>query len=192
MTGDLHRYLPDEEWFRFNPRGIHGAPHTTRVLVWSQRIADTVGRKEAIRREELLWAAAVHDVGRVDDGSDHGHGRRSAAWVQDRISSERPETANLDLAFIAELCTWHEVPDERIECLSLELVILKDADALDRCRIHDLDPFRLRLTATTRLVEAAERLEMATDRYGRMTAAEVLGVAIELEEGPSSLGQMHR
>lgn len=184
MTHDLARYLPNEDWFGFNLRGIHGAPHTTRVLVWSARIAGALGRQDAIRRDELLWAASVHDVGRIDDGIDRGHGSRSAAWVRDRLTSERPETAMLDLDFIAELCTWHEVRDERIERLSLELMILKDADALDRCRIGDLDPSRLRLTVATRLVTAAERLERATDRYGVLTAEEVVSAAITRDDGP--------
>lgn len=159
MTRDLSHFLPNEEWFRFNPRGIHGAPHTTRVLVWSARITAALGQQDALRRDELLWAAAVHDVGRVDDGIDRGHGSRSAAWVKDRLLIERPETRALDVDFITELCTWHEVPDGQIEHLSLELVILKDSDALDRCRIGDLDPSRLRLTTATRMVAAAERLE---------------------------------
>ncbi len=180
MTHDLTPYLPREEWFRVNPRGIHGAPHTTRVLVWAVALADALGRRDAIRREELLWAASVHDVGRVDDGIDPGHGSRSATWVRDRLVPERPETATLDLEFIAELCTWHEVPDDQIERLSLELVILKDADALDRCRIYDLDPYRLRLTRTTRFVNSAERLERATNTYGRVTAADVLEAAVNL------------
>ena len=180
MTGQLSRYLPKEEWFRFNPRGIHGAPHTTRVLVWAATIAEALGRQDAIRRDELLWAASVHDVGRVDDGIDAGHGTRSAGWVRERLAVERPETGTLDIGLIAELCTWHEVQDAQIERLSLELVILKDADALDRCRIFDLDPSRLRLTKTKPLVEEAERLERATNRYGRVTAAEVLETAIGL------------
>ncbi len=180
MNYDLTPYLPKEEWFRFNPRGIHGAPHTTRVLVWAVALADALCRRDAIRREELLWAASVHDVGRVDDGIDSGHGGRSAAWVRDRLVTERPETSSLDLEFITELCTWHEVPDDQIERLSLELVILKDADALDRCRISDLDPSRLRLTRTTRFVKSAERLEQATNTYGRVTAADVLAVAVNL------------
>ncbi len=62
-------------------------------------------------------------------------------------------------------------------------MILKDADALDRCRIGDLDPSRLRFTVATRLVTAAERLERATDRYGVITAEEVLSAAITRDDG---------
>ncbi len=184
MSADLVPYLPNEDWFRFNPRGIHGVPHTTRVLVWASMLAGALGRQGAIRREELLWAASVHDVGRIDDGIDRGHGGRSAAWVREKLVSERPETESLDLEFIAELCIWHEIPDQQIERLSLELVILKDADALDRCRIRDLDPTRLRLAKATQMVERAERLERATNRYGHVTAANVLDAALDLHLAP--------
>ncbi|CAA9547835.1 MAG: hypothetical protein AVDCRST_MAG73-2587 [uncultured Thermomicrobiales bacterium] len=181
MSGPLDRlrpHLPDEVWFRFNPRGIHGAPHTTRVLIWAATLAERVAPVPgAIRRDELLWAAAVHDVGRLDDGVDRGHGERSAAWVRAALADARPATRAVDLGFVAELCAWHEVPDHKIGRMSLELLVLKDADGLDRCRISDLDPERLRLQQARRLVAAAERLERATNGYGMVTAEAVLAAA---------------
>lgn len=176
-ASDLHPYLAAEDWFRFNPRGIHGAPHTTRVLVWADALAATIGGPLALRVDELRWAAAVHDLGRVDDGADAGHGARSASWVVAHLPIERPSTARLDVDFIAELCRWHEIPDREIGRLSLELMILKDADALDRARLGDLDPGRLRLAKAGSLIGPAERLERATNRYGRVTATEVLVAA---------------
>ena len=104
MIASLADYLPDDGWFRFNPRGIHGAPHTTRVLVWAEVLADALAAPGAIRREELRWAAAIHDIGRVDDGIDPGHGVRSAEWVRRHLLAERPSAAGLDLGFIADLC----------------------------------------------------------------------------------------
>ena len=177
MNVDLARYLPDDGWFRFAPRGIHGAPHTTRVLVWASVLADRLAGTGALRRDELLWAAAVHDVGRENDGIDAGHGTRSAAWVRDRLRTERPESASLDLAVVAELCAWHEIRDLDTPHLTLELVILKDADALDRCRIFDLDSTRLRLAVSHRYIEPAVAIERATNRYGTTTAADVLVTA---------------
>lgn len=173
----LAPYLPEERWFRFNPRGIHGAPHTARVLVWADSLARKLGKPNALRLEELRWAAAVHDIGRVDDGIDRGHGERSAAWVLARLAIERPATAPLDLGFVAHLCRWHEIPDHDIDRLDLELLILKDADALDRARLGDLDPERLRLAQARRLIGAAERLERVTNRYGDVSAEDVLRAA---------------
>jgi len=183
---EIERYLPEEAWFRREPRGIHGAPHTTRVLIWATVLADALANRGAIRREELLWAAAVHDVGRVDDWTDPGHGARSAAWAIEHLPALRPETARLDLGFLAELCTWHETWDAKIPRLSLELAILKDADALDRCRIHDLDPTRLRLARSLALVAPAERLEGATNDYGRVTAPDVAAAYHRLSDTQAS------
>lgn len=174
---ELETYLPEPSWFRHNPGGIHGVGHVTRVLWWSATIADGVGMASAIRREELLWAAAVHDVGRIDDGTDRGHGHRSAQWAVDNLVRHRPEVAACDMELIAELCVWHEIPDHRIERLSLELVILKDADGLDRVRIHDLDPSRLRLQRSAGLVDQARALERETRHPGADGGLEVLRAA---------------
>jgi len=178
VATELRAYLPDEAWFRHNPRGIHGVAHVTRVLVWAATITAHLGRPDAVRYRELLWAAATHDIGRHDDGIDPGHGRRSAAWVESHLLEARPGAAGVDLDVVAELCAWHEVPDRRIERLSLELLILKDADGLDRVRLGDLDPERLRLQAARRLVPDAERLERATHRHGEQSAADVLAAAV--------------
>lgn len=177
----LERYLPEASWFRHDPGGIHGVGHVSRVLWWAGQIAEAVGMSSAFRREELLWAAAVHDVGRVDDGIDRGHGTRSASWAIENLVAARPETASCDLAFIAELCTWHEVPDQRIERLSLELIILKDADGLDRVRITDLDPSRLRLQHAARLVGSATTLERETRHLGADGGPEILRTAAHLK-----------
>ena len=192
-TADLAPYLPDEAWFRFNPRGIHGAPHTTRVLLWADALADALTGPGALRREELRWAASLHDVGRRDDGIDRGHGARSAACVLETLPALRPQTAGLDLAFVAELCRWHEIPDRDIARLTLELVILKDADALDRCRLGDLDPDRLRLARSHHLIEPAALLERMTNQYGYLSAADVLHTAERLQQtAPSMTGGARR
>jgi len=170
----LAAYAPDDVWFRRSPRGIHGAPHTTRVLVWANRLAGMIAVPTALRLEELRWAAAVHDVGRINDDVDPGHGARSADWLRDHLTAARPAAAGVDLEFVAELCRWHETRDDAIKSFTLEMMILKDADGLDRCRIHGLDPRRLRLTRSHDLVQDAERLERATDDYGRVGAADVL------------------
>jgi hypothetical protein len=78
---------------------------------------------------------------------------------------------------VAELCRWHETRDAEIRRLSLELLILKDADALDRARLGDLDRGRLRLARTHDLVEGAVALERATNRYGWLTAGDVIEAA---------------
>ncbi len=173
-NASLEPFLPAENWFSFRPHGIHGLPHVTRVLFWSAVLTNRITQPDAIRWRELYWAAAVHDVARVDDGVDPGHGERAADWVQHHLAEVRPETASLGIGFIAALCRWHQAPDHAIEQWTLELMILKDADGLDRCRISDLDSGRLRLQTSLGLVGAAERLEAATCDYGRQGTLDTL------------------
>lgn len=144
----LDQYIPERAWFdRQQLRyyaGTHGVGHNTRVLVWSAQIADRLDRP--LRREELLWAAGLHDIRRHDDGIDREHGVRAAEWILAEFASVRPAAAAmLDVDLIAALCRDHQRHDDLIEDWTDELRVLKDADGLERVRIHDLDPRRLRL-----------------------------------------------
>jgi hypothetical protein len=178
----LSRYLPEPPWYRHgvDPHGIHGVAHAARVLYWADALARQIDAPGALHGEELRWAAALHDVGRANEGIDPGQGERSAEWVLANLARERPETAALDLDFIAELCRWHESHGQDVPRMTLELLILKDADALDRARIGDLDPSRLRLTRALTLVADARALERATNRSGEMTGDEVLSAALRM------------
>ncbi len=152
----LDRYIPERAWFdRQEERayaGTHGIGHITRVLVWSEQIADRV--RTPLRRAELLWAAGLHDIKRHDDGIDPGHGARSAAWVRTQFAHVRPDVAAmLDLDLVAELCRDHQRSDRLIEHWTDELRVLKDADGLERVRIYDLDPRRLRLQSISPALE---------------------------------------
>jgi hypothetical protein len=178
---DLAAYLPDPAWFAHDPNGVHGVAHAARVLVWAERIADRVAEPAAMRREELRWAAVCHDVERWDDGIDPQHGDCSAVWVLANLLRVRPGlTDGVDLGFVAELCRWHQPSDRDAARLTLELMILKDADGLDRARLGDLDPSRLRLASSLGLVEAAERLCRATGHGGGVDGATVLRAAREM------------
>lgn len=178
QAADLGPYLTDPSWFRREPFGIHGMTHVTRVLVWSAVLADRFGRAPALRVPELYWAAATHDVERVDDWTDSGHGQRAAAWVQSRLAAVRPLAAEADLGFVAELDRWHEVHDREIGRWSLELLLFKDADGLDRVRIHDLDSSYLRTQVAVQLAGQAKLLMGMTT--GLHDPAAVLGTAVEL------------
>lgn len=146
----LEQYIPERGWFdRQDDRsffGMHGIGHITRVLVWSEQISTQM--PPSLRLEELRWAAGLHDIKRHDDGGDRYHGERAAAWVRETFASVRPDVAaSLDIELLATLCRDHQCPDHLITDWSDELRVLKDADGLERVRIHDLDPRRLRLRA---------------------------------------------
>ena len=177
-AADLRRYLTDPAWFRREPFGIHGVTHVTRVLVWAAVLADRFGRAPALRVPELYLAAATHDVERIDDWTDTGHGERAAAWVTSCLANERPLARESDLGFVAELDRWHEVTDRQIGRWSLELLLFKDADGLDRVRIHDLDPKYLRTQLAPQLAGDAGRLLDAT--AGLREPGAVLDAAVGL------------
>ena len=175
-ASDLRPYLSDAAWFRREPYGIHGITHVTRVLIWAAVLADRFGHAPALRVPELYWAAATHDVERIDDGRDTGHGERAAAWVGARLAGERPLAAESNLDFVAELDRWHEVTDREIGRWSLELLLFKDADGLDRVRIYDLNPTFLRTQLAPSLVDQAQRLMEETTHL--RDPADVLDVAV--------------
>ena len=161
---DLTKYRPSPSWFAHNPYGIHGIGHAARVLVW----ADLIGRQlqaggiplslEAVRR-----AAVLHDVARLSDGWDSGHGARSADWVlQNR--DNLPFTLPDDLfERVLLCCRSHEASDRDIPVMTPELMCIKDADGLDRVRIDDLDPSFLRTETARLLVTQAWDLYRATE-----------------------------
>ena len=180
----LAGFLPEASWFRHNPFGIHGVAHAARVLVWSDALATAVAGPEAIARHDLLWAAACHDVGRVNDGVDPEHPVRAAEWVRSDLRRIRPDAvADVDLDRVAALCRWHTERDRTVPSLTLELLILKDADALDRARLGDLDPRRLRLARSHEFVRPAEALYARTGEGRGVTGARVLAEASRLLSG---------
>jgi hypothetical protein len=166
-VSELDRYIPERSWFTrqatHDYAGTHGIGHITRVLVWSARLAELLESvlTQPLRREELFWAAGLHDICRATDGRDREHGARAADWVLTEFPRVRPaQAATLDLELIASLCRGHVPPDNVLpaDAWSAELRVLKDADGLERVRIHDLDPTRLRWPVSASLEPAAWQL----------------------------------
>lgn len=181
---ELDAYLTDPAWMsRQTPEGLygtHGLGHITRVLVWSARTADLLARP--LRRAELLWAAAIHDVRRWTDGGDHEHGERAARWALDELPQLRPDVAaGIDLELVASLCRNHVPNDHLIDEWTDELRVLKDADGLDRVRFSGLDPSRLRLRSISPALEPAAWELMRVSRSMGNTAGDVRATAIAMD-----------
>jgi uncharacterized protein len=182
MSGEsLDAYLPRDEWFaRREHYGVHGFGHIARVLVWTARLTEHVERP--LRLEELLWAAGLHDIRRLDDGVDRGHGARAAEWVRTEFPRQRPDVAAmLDLDLVAALCREHERHDHDITAWTDELRVFKDADGLDRVRLSDLDPRRLRLPVSRSLIDRARELmkrsyDLGNDAVAVREAATAMGL----------------
>jgi hypothetical protein len=162
-------YPLDRDWFD-RPDSIHGISHTRRVLIHAQQIAAARDLDPEWFRSVVL-AVAWHDVGRTHDGREPEHGANSLAKVR-RLGLDRGVDPQI-LARTFFAMQWHSVPDYLAveSAASLEpghrpepgtmlrvLWMLKDADGLDRVRIHDLDPGQLRYEESIKLVEGAWRL----------------------------------
>lgn len=135
---------------------LHGVAHMMRTFILQELICNQLKEDGvAVNREATRWASFVHDVGRVDDGHDLDHGRRSAQWMKDNLSqSMSPEL--LDTA--TYIVHWHVPQDSEAPVMTTELKVLKDADGLDRVRIGDLNVSYLRTDAAVGLIETAQKL----------------------------------
>ena len=172
----LRGFAPQPGWFIRKPEGIHGLGHETRVLIWSQVLTSMV-RDEDLKVDGnvLGWAAAVHDTQRWNDGIDAGHGARAADWIL-----ERPHLipAPVSLDRIAYICRWHVPNDGDAPEMTPELRVFKDADALDRWRIDDLDLAYLRINAAKQLLDASYALW--EDTHGFIDATEMFDQIIDV------------
>jgi len=159
------------EWFEHSSY-LHGVRHTQRVHLHAQRLVRELHWPEA-DAHVVLSAALWHDIGRVHDGWDPGHGRLSVVRVQERGLHASLSTVDARLALFAiryhcrsdgrgELrAAGQEDPERALRILWL----LKDADALDRVRLaragegaYEIDPSALRHLCTIDMVGFAEEL----------------------------------
>jgi uncharacterized protein len=160
----IRRFEPKPEWFERGPGGIHGIVHEARVLIWSQVLSVLVtGENLTVDADVLGWAAAIHDTQRQNDDIDPEHGARAAVWIE-----RQPELipATVPLQRVAYLCRWHAPRDHRAPEMTDELRVFKDADALDRWRIYDLDASLLRTKAAHGLLDASHEVWSLTDDVG--------------------------
>ena len=151
---------------------LHGLGHIERVLLFGALIAWQEGL-DARDTALLLAACSYHDIGRIADGRDHGHGARSAVKLQGpAFRGLRASLTEQDFRILQAAVTAHSLPSKRMSEIGeachveaqqqaryLELAAcLKDADGLDRIRLGDLDVSRLRHRSSRDLAFFAEAL----------------------------------
>lgn len=157
----------DESLFN-NPDGIHGILHTKRVLLNAISIVYLIEDDHYVDEEDLdllLKAIVYHDIGRTHDGHEPGHGEKSYQKLinLDLLPFEKGSEKDELFKFLIE---QHDVIDDvaykNIENYNVNhkqakflLNILKDADALDRVRIKDVDLNFLRFEQSKRLLLVA-------------------------------------
>lgn len=156
---------------------LHGKGHVNRVIFNALLIARTMGYNDIIPE---CWAAAyVHDLARTHDGPCQKHG----GWAAyNHLPKHREFFASAgvkDFDAVEDAVLRHslngpvgENSDNRV------CNVLKDADALDRCRLGDLDPKYLRLEKTQYMVGMAERLYQRTKDDGSWGNVWKVGVEV--------------
>lgn len=157
-------------WFE-RPNGfdasdsIHGVGHTTRVLIHASELAVALDLA-AWECDALELAARWHDIGRTHDGADYYHGATSAGKVVGLGLHVGVDPVVLETALFA--VTHHCGSEEHAERATRRssdptatwrvFRVLKDADALDRVRLGDLNTGMLRHDVSLTRVERAHQL----------------------------------
>lgn len=149
-----------------NPEGIHGVCHVRRTLLLSLLMA-YLDELSAKHTRILAYASVYHDIGRENDGADEYHGYVSYQKVIEQGLLNRLE--GKEVRIIKELIERHAINDS--EAFSFEAVdkdirdevclllrYFKDADGLDRVRIHDLNVEYLRTETARKMPLVAQNL----------------------------------
>lgn len=149
------------------PSDLHGIEHTKRVLYLIFCLMYLLDL-EATDSTILIEAAIYHDIGRNNDGVDSEHGKKGFS-----LATKKGFTTTLsiqDKELLRFIIENHCIDDDegvmRIHLYNLDdseralrlLYIFKDADGLDRVRIHDLDANKLRYDESRRLLLVAWEL----------------------------------
>jgi len=123
---------------------IHGQDHVERTLLMAALVAQ--GEiSDPLMVRQLFACACYHDIGRVCDYYETGHGSRSAVRLEELTGFSGEPLREMQGAVAAH--SWPDRDMERVVAeygpadfsRALELAkLLKDADGLDRVRIDDL------------------------------------------------------
>jgi hypothetical protein len=170
LTGDAKALGAKEveEAVFLDKAGIHGYNHSLRVWLLSVKLAELAGLSEEDTRI-LLYCAAYHDIGRINNGQDHDHGFMSFQRVKElNLLPEDMDSASAGI--IRYIIENHPLDDlqgkENLDKYGLTekerawklYSVFKDADGLDRCRINDLNVKYLRTEAAKTSVKFAYEL----------------------------------
>lgn len=157
--------VPLPDLFR-HPSDLHGQAHVARVMVHAMRLVEATGQ-HALGPQ--LWASVfLHDLARTHDGVCHQHGADAAQRLRGEPDlQQRLAEAGLteaDYPAIEAAVTAHSAPKEvsRTHPHWPLILLLKDADGLDRVRLGDLDPQRLRHPEAKAMVAFAQELFATT------------------------------
>lgn len=156
--------LKNTMFTRPNHATIHGIGHIYRTMIGCALLGELLQKP----REALLafCGAFIHDLARETDGGEPRHGANAVqnhfdrfTYIWDKYQLTQDEREYVKQAVIQHsVREWMCCEDAGYDVMA----ILKDADALDRCRIGDLMPKRLRYQESRLLIETIERIYSKT------------------------------
>lgn len=133
----LAEITPDE--FPHGESNVHGRSHIHRVMFWVEKVCISNGLQDIL--PEAICAARLHDLARKHDGVCLVHGARATTLLPKYEEMFRRAGAT-DLDAIEYACTIHCLPTalDKEHPHFLTAAALRDADALDRFRLHGDGP----------------------------------------------------
>ncbi|MBP5607650.1 MAG: HD domain-containing protein [Lachnospiraceae bacterium] len=143
---------------------IHGKTHIERVCFHALILANKLDLS-AEDTKLLLTASAYHDIGRKNEFVDAEHGLRAANMVDRYVGYDGDDLKILKAAIEAhsrsdslmrDVIDKYGVAD--VERALMITQVLKDADALDRVRIYDLNKKYLRFAESLEQADFAKKL----------------------------------
>lgn len=137
---------------------IHGIGHIYRTMIGCALLGAILQKP----REGLLafCGAYIHDLARETDGEEPEHGANAVLKYFDKFNNlwDKYQLTHAEREQVKQAvtqhsgCEWMQPKDPGYHVMA----ILKDADALDRCRIGDLEPKWLRYQESIRLIKIIE------------------------------------
>lgn len=144
QLGSIENFkLPNYEWFLKSEliNSLHGIRHISRLLIYASIIRNDLNITNT-DYNSLLLSIAFHDLKRLNDKRDVGHGERAAIWFQNNINGlakcYKNEFSDINIKDTEIAIKFHETTIEDIPLESRNnfvLNLLKLVDALDRFRL---------------------------------------------------------
>ena len=151
---------------------LHGQGHIERVMLLGAVLAWRMGLSPE-ELNELLFCCAYHDIGRTHDHREDEHGENSSRIiVRKALFGYYPEISEARYSIILASIAAHSVSSRNQAEFAVRWSVsetqkadfcklaslLKDSDGLDRVRLKDLDPERLRNPEAKELILFAKEL----------------------------------
>jgi uncharacterized protein len=146
ITIELQNILKHE--YRLNWNGTHGYPHWVRVRENGFRLAQINGANPDV----IELFAFLHDICRFSNGTDSGHGKRAAEFI-DSLDKKLINLSETDLVSLKYACAHHE--QGWVEG-NITVQTCWDADRLDLGRVGTIPSPKYLCTSAAKQPEIIE------------------------------------